>query len=166
MANIVDVPGSEKRLEEKTAQAYLALVAAARAQGITAPDLEIVSGYRTHEEQQKLFAAAVAKYGSEKAARKWVAKPGHSKHETGTAIDFNLGGFKFSEADKMLTTGAYKWLQANAAHFGFEPYAPEPWHWNYTGGTIVPGVPDAATEGAGGLVAVLLILWLASGASL
>lgn len=50
----------------------------------------IVSGYRSPERQAQLFSAAVKKYGSEQAARKWVAPPGKSNHNKGFAAD--LGG--------------------------------------------------------------------------
>lgn len=50
----------------------------------------INSGYRSVERQQQLFDAAVAKYGSVEAARKWVAPPGKSNHNFGLAAD--LGG--------------------------------------------------------------------------
>lgn len=52
--------------------------------------LTVNSGYRSPERQAVLFAAAVKKYGSEAAARKWVAPPGKSKHNHGVAAD--LGG--------------------------------------------------------------------------
>lgn len=45
------------------------------------------SAYRSEQEQAALFAAAVKKYGSEAAARKWVAPPGHSNHGKGIAVD-------------------------------------------------------------------------------
>ena len=54
------------------------------------PGLSVTSGYRSPERQAELFKAAVAKYGSESAARKWVAPPGSSKHNHGVAAD--LGG--------------------------------------------------------------------------
>jgi len=50
----------------------------------------IVSGYRSPERQQQLFAEAIRKYGSAEAARKWVAPPGKSNHNKGLAVD--LGG--------------------------------------------------------------------------
>lgn len=52
--------------------------------------LYLESGYRSVEEQQRLWDAAVQKYGSADAARKWVAPPGHSNHNKGAAGD--LGG--------------------------------------------------------------------------
>lgn len=51
--------------------------------------LRIVSGFRSHAQQQALWDEAVKRYG-EIGARKWVAPPGHSNHEHGVAAD--LGG--------------------------------------------------------------------------
>jgi LAS superfamily LD-carboxypeptidase LdcB len=55
--------------------------------------LTVISAYRSTEKQARLFAAAVQKYGSEKAARKKVAPPGSSKHEGGTALDISWSGY-------------------------------------------------------------------------
>lgn len=52
--------------------------------------LWIISGYRSTEEQTQLWNTALSQYGSEDAARQWVAPPGHSNHEKGIAAD--LGG--------------------------------------------------------------------------
>lgn len=49
--------------------------------------LTINSAYRSPEYQEKLFKDAVAKYGSEEKARKWVALPGSSMHNYGFAVD-------------------------------------------------------------------------------
>jgi len=50
----------------------------------------ITSGHRSRRQQGQLWAAAVARYGSAEAADDWVARPGHSLHERGLAVD--LGG--------------------------------------------------------------------------
>jgi D-alanyl-D-alanine carboxypeptidase len=52
--------------------------------------VQLVSGYRSHDHQQRLWNEALAKYGSAEAADDWVAPPGHSMHEQGLAVD--LGG--------------------------------------------------------------------------
>ena len=76
--------------------------------------LKVNSGYRSYQKQAELYAAALKKYGSEQAARKWVAPPGKSKHNHGIAAD--LGG----DLD---------WARANAARFGLHfPMSWEPWH--------------------------------------
>lgn len=78
----------------------------------------INSGYRSPERQAQLFANAVKKYGSEAAARKWVAPPGHSKHNEGLAADLH-----FADA---ATRAA---VHAKAAQYGLVfPMAYENWH--------------------------------------
>lgn len=89
-------------------------------------NLGITSGYRSDAYQQKLWDAAVKKYGSEAAARKWVAKPGGSAHRTGRALDIGVGGKAVKSG-----TAADKWLKANATKYGFYPYSAEAWHWEY-----------------------------------
>ena len=119
-------------LERKTYQAYAKLKAAAEADGLPANALTVVSGYRSISHQKVLFQRAVEKYGSEKAATKWVAPPGHSAHHTGRAIDFYVGGSNSStNAAKQRTLAPYRWLVCNALKFGFTPYAAEPWHWEF-----------------------------------
>lgn len=66
----------------------------ARAAGIT-----VVSAFRSIDYQRRLFRDAVRKYGSEAAARKWVAPPGRSNHGPqvdgmGIAVDFGIRGVK------------------------------------------------------------------------
>lgn len=48
--------------------------------------LQIGSGYRSDARQRELFDAAVKKYGSPEAARKWVAPPGRSQHNHGLSL--------------------------------------------------------------------------------
>lgn len=82
---------------------------------LAATGLSVNSGYRSPERQAELFKAAVAKYGSEQAARKWVAPPGRSKHGEGVAAD--LGGNLALLSDATLKRyGLYR------------PMSWEPWH--------------------------------------
>lgn len=50
----------------------------------------VVSGWRSHERQRELWEQALVKYGDPEIADDWVARPGHSNHESGLAVD--LGG--------------------------------------------------------------------------
>lgn len=50
-------------------------------------DIPLNSAYRDMDKQQKLYNDAIVKYGSEAAARKWVAPPGRSMHNFGYALD-------------------------------------------------------------------------------
>lgn len=78
----------------------------------------ITSGYRSIAEQDKLWQAALLKYGSVEEARKWVAPPGNSAHNSGNAADL-----KFNTPD------AKDWAHQMAPMFGLKfPLANEPWH--------------------------------------
>ena len=82
------------------------------------PGLFVNSGYRTPEHQAELFRRAVAKYGSEAAARHWVAPPGHSMHNMRMAADL---GF----ADP----AAAAWAHQHAGDYGLRfRMGHEPWH--------------------------------------
>lgn len=74
-------------------------------------------GFRSYEDQVRIWNQAVAKYGSEAAARKWAAVPGKSNHGKGFAYDLGYQG------------DGQAWAQQNAARFGlFFPMNHEPWH--------------------------------------
>ena len=80
-------------------------------------DIDIYSGYRTPEHQERLFKDAVKKYGSPEAARKWVAPPGKSKHNYGLAADLKYG-----------TDKAQEWAHKNAKKYGLHfRMSHEPW---------------------------------------
>jgi hypothetical protein len=81
-------------------------------------DVNITSGFRSVEKQQKLWDAALAKYGDPEIADNWVARPGKSHHNQGIAADLGFGN-----------SAAREWVHANAARFGlFFPMDWEPWH--------------------------------------
>lgn len=78
----------------------------------------INSGYRDNARQAQLYAAALKKYGSPEAARKWVAPPGHSRHNEGEAIDLALRN-----------AAAVAFAHQHAAEYGLTfPLSNENWH--------------------------------------
>lgn len=89
--------------------------------------LRLVSGYRSLGHQKDLFDAAIKKYGSYRAAARWVAPPGISHHPMGLAIDVNYP----DEPE------AAKWLEVNGYKFGLcRVFKNEWWHFE---GNIAPG---------------------------
>lgn len=121
-----------KPLQSDCAAALRAMQDAAYRDGIRSPLLALQSGYRAGKLQEKLFAKAVKKYGSVAKARKWVAPPGESAHQSGCALDLFLGipmGTSPEKIRALRGTKAYAWLVKNAPRFGFAPYDAEPWHW-------------------------------------
>jgi len=80
--------------------------------------LKIASGYRSPQIQADLYKKAVAQYGSEDAARHWVAPPGKSQHNHGMAADL-----------RYLDPAALDWAHKNAGTYGLAfPLANENWH--------------------------------------
>jgi LAS superfamily LD-carboxypeptidase LdcB len=108
-------------LDPAFGQGVYQMVQDAHAAGIP---LQITSAYRSPEVQARLYEAAVQKYGSEAAARKWVAPPGRSKHNSGTAVDFAVNGSLLRDAN----SPEAQWVKANAARYGLAvPMEWEPW---------------------------------------
>lgn len=91
----------------------------------------VVSARRTPERQQQLWEEALRKYGDPEIADNWVARPGTSNHEDGTAVDFD---------------GDLTLLARLAPRYGLHrPMKNEPWHWepaaqasSTTGRTTLP----------------------------
>lgn len=94
--------------------------------------LRVMSGYRSPERQQQLWDQALQKYGSPEAARKWVAPPGNSQHNHGTAADL-----------RYLDPEALSWAHANAQNYGLAfPLSNENWHIELAGARGQPHQPQ------------------------
>lgn len=104
----------------------------ARADGVR---MEITSGWRSREHQQRLFDEAVAEYGSEAEARRWVATPDDSAHVTGDAVDVG-------------PTDAMDWMIRNGSDYGLcQTFANEMWHFELAtepGADCPPPLPDGS----------------------
>ena len=106
------------------------------------PGLQVYSGYRSPERQAELWEAALAKYGSPEAARKGVAPPGRSKHNTGQAADLKYNGKRLDQLAE--DHPVRSWLQTNADQFGLSfPMSWEPWQVEAAGARGTPFVPPA-----------------------
>ena len=91
-------------------------------------NLLITSGWRSVRYQQSLLDAAIAQYGSEAEARRWVNTPEKSTHVTGKAVDIG-------------PTAAALWLRQHGNRYGLcQIYANEMWHYELTtkSGSICP----------------------------
>ena len=99
--------------------------------------LVVTSGWRSRAHQQRLFAEAVSKYGSEEEARRWVATPDSSAHVTGDAVDIG-------------PTAADDWLSQHGSDYGLcQIFANEIWHYELaaTPGGQCPGLlPDSSSR--------------------
>lgn len=88
-------------------------IAAAEQQGVR---ITITSGRRSAAKQRQLLREAIERYGSYRAATRWVLPPEDSAHVKGTAVDVG-------------PAVAQQWLNKNGWRYGIcRRYDNEPWH--------------------------------------
>lgn len=140
-------PDSFTRMTPEMQQGLWSMLQAADAD--LGSGLQVYSGYRSPELQAQLFQNALKKYGSEQAARKWVAPPGRSKHNSGQAADLKWNGTRI---DKLPADHPVRvWLQGNVEKFGLaRPMSWEPWQVEVAGarGNTPQAAPAASPIGA------------------
>lgn len=138
-------PGSNYNvyMDKDAADAFTEMYNAAKKDGIT---LYPISGYRDYARQETNYKNRVAlwrSYGysyneAVNRTKEVILPPGTSEHNLGLAMDIGSLEESFSR------TKAYKWLNENAADYGFilryksEWYddtgiISEPWHWRFVG---------------------------------
>lgn len=100
-------------------------------------DIFISSGYRSYNRQKTLYNNYVSNEGKEEADT-YSARPGHSEHQSGLALDVNTVDDSFANTEEA------KWLAKNCYKYGFilrypkgksneTGYKYEPWHFRYVG---------------------------------
>jgi D-alanyl-D-alanine carboxypeptidase len=107
--------------------------------------LAVVSAYRSYSNQVSVFSKWVRLLGTQEALLT-SARPGHSEHQLGLAIDFKArgGSLPWAYYNWATATKAGKWLAAHAWQYGFVMSYPlgktsvtcydfEPWHYRYVG---------------------------------
>ena len=125
-------------------RAYDNLKAAAAKAGYS---LYISSGFRDYETQEVIYNRYVANDGKANADR-YSARPGHSEHQTGLAIDLN------GVSDSFGDTPTGKWVAAHCHEYGFilrypkgkeaqTGYMYEPWHIRYVGKDVAKKIFDS-----------------------
>ena len=139
---ITNDPDSLK-LDYRVAPHYNEMYLAALEDGV---ELTPVSGYRSVERQRNNFENKIQKYRNEgygkieatQMAATIILPPGTSEHNAGLAMDICSLYESFENTDE------FKWLNENAADYGFILRYPEdkqdvtkiiyePWHWRYVG---------------------------------
>lgn len=106
-----------------------ALRRAARAAAWDGVEIVVNSGWRSPEYQDQLLRKAIARYGSEAEAARWVATAKTSPHVSGDAVDIG-------PAD------ATEWLSEHGAGYGLcQTYRNEPWHYELRTEAIDRGCP-------------------------
>lgn len=113
-----DVRGDSIRLARDAASGLDKIYDIAKQRGIS---LRVVSSYRSVEQQSYLYDQALKKYGSASAARKWVAPPGKSRHNSGKAIDIYM-----YRNGKQISQKEFDEIAAKAGMY--RPMSWEGWH--------------------------------------
>ncbi len=130
---VVTIDG--KPVEKDTANAFWVMREAAAADGV---DIQIVSGFRTMDEQEYLYMCYECCCCNN---CNLAAAPGYSNHQSGHALDINSGG-----------PGVYSWLVDHGSEYGFSATVPsEDWHWEWWGGGPGGGICDIAAAPTGTL---------------
>ena len=127
----------EKYLKKEAALSFYKLSEDAKEKGYR---IIVVSAYRSYTYQEKLFDYYVKEKGLNYALN-CSAKPGHSEHQTGLAIDVEGSNFDYDLFEQSIE---FDWMKKNAYKYGFILRYPkgkehitgfkyEPWHYRYVG---------------------------------
>lgn len=105
--------------------------------------LYLVSGFRTYEYQNEIYTNSIRNRGEEHT-NKYMAKAGHSEHQTGLVADISTQDMNFGLEESFDQLPEGQWLAENAHRFGFilrypkdriedTGYNYESWHFRYVG---------------------------------
>jgi D-alanyl-D-alanine carboxypeptidase len=128
-------------MRPEVAEALVAMFNAGKAEA--GLDFSVQSAYRAFDSQTRVYDDDVASHGQAYADTD-TARPGHSEHQTGLAVDISAVPAKCSLDACFAQTPQGEWLAANAWRFGFllrypadkvtvTGFAFEPWHYRYIG---------------------------------
>ena len=134
----VQYASSGQRMQIEAYQAFMKMADALKSDGLGG--IYVYSGYRSYETQDRIYNNYVKTKGL-KWADSYSARPGHSEHQLGLAVDVTATK---SPSSPFETTPEYSWLSENAYKYGFilrypetkeiiTGYAYEPWHYRYVG---------------------------------
>ena len=134
--------GARFQVEKKTYEAFLKLQKdLLENDGLEA---HLLNSYRSIETQVEVFGRYERQFGLEYASR-YAAKPGHSEHHTGLAIDVSFledGKLTHGVADLLKLEDKFRVVHGKLAKYGFLLRYPrgkeeitgigyEPWHFRY-----------------------------------
>lgn len=144
----LDTLPSGKPATKATCAAYKAMADDARKAGLS---LYAASAYRSYDLQNRLYTGYIKQEGGDKAkVDTYSARPGHSEHQTGRAID--LCG-SFGSLSDFINTPEGPWVNENCYKYGFiiryqqdivslTGYKYEPWHITYVGTEVAQAMHD------------------------
>jgi D-alanyl-D-alanine carboxypeptidase len=139
-------------MRQQTADALVAMFNAGRAEA--GLEFSVQSAYRSYDSQVRVYDDDVQRNGRAYADTD-TARPGHSEHQTGLAVDISAVPAKCSLDACFAQTPQGMWLAANAYRFGFLLRYPsdkvavtgftfEPWHFRFVGVPLAAHLHEAA----------------------
>lgn len=142
--DLVDTPvkyQNPPKLRQDAAAALVRMFEAGVAEG--AGEMQIQSAWRSYGVQVNVYNGWVSRLGQAQADIQ-SARPGHSEHQTGLAVDISPVPLTCALDPCFGATPQGKWLAENAWRFGFilrypeglthiTGYTYEPWHFRYVG---------------------------------
>lgn len=131
-------------LTGETESAYYEMQGDASAEGIS---IWCKSGFRSYVDQRIIYADYAQRDGNA-AADRYSARPGHSEHQSGMALDLNSLDLSFADTNEGI------WLKNNSWKYGFiirypegkegvTGYIYEPWHVRYVGKENAKAIYDS-----------------------
>lgn len=135
--------GSEMQLRQTAADDLKKMFDTAASEEIK---LMVASGWRSYSLQRAIYDRHVKDYGIAEADRV-SARPGHSEHQSGWAVDVAPASGRCVIEKCFAEMAEGRWVAANAARFGFiirykngqeqlTGYDYEPWHLRYVGAEL------------------------------
>lgn len=142
--DLVDVEGESMR--KVAAENMKKMAKDMRDNGLT---INMISGYRSESTQKSLYNRYASSDGQEEADT-YSARPSHSEHQTGLAMDISDNWNLYEGFED---TPEFRWLSDNAYKYGFilrfkkdkvymTGYIYEPWHYRYVGEKIAKIIHD------------------------
>lgn len=127
----------QQQLRKEAAKAYEAFVEAAAKEDI---QIVAIAAYRSYAYQEGLYNYNLQQYG-QAYADTYYARPGHSEHNSGLALDITFNDHDFNEIENY---EGYDWILQHLHEYGFilrypadkediTQYGYESWHLRYVG---------------------------------
>lgn len=142
----IEFANDNKYLRQEAKDAFENLSSDAKALGYK---IIAVSTYRDYDYQERLYNEYVDEKGLE-YADKCSARPGHSEHQTGLAVDVEGSNNDYDDFEDSIE---FEWMKNNAHKYGFILRYPkgkekvtgfkyEPWHYRYVGEKVAKIIYD------------------------
>ena len=135
-------------LTKECKAAFDEMAAVAKEEGLT---LFVCSGYRSYSKQKTIYEKYCNRDGKN-AADRYFARPGHSEHQTGLAIDVNTASSNDNTSESFKPIR--EWIANNCYKYGFivrypegkesiTGYKYECWHIRYIGKDLAKKIYDS-----------------------